>query len=188
MKQTSDSENATPSYTHGLLFELLHKLRKHNEELKPLADDYTKRWHHQFIRPRYDISWRWEESTTFSHSLSGHLPQMDSWLCVSSLNSTWSDEPEGVPDIGRLLARVPAYRRTTSAQNHRRPVIIIGDPNWYQTWVTRTADSLLNLLESKKSNAVKRRFVMSTDRRNSQKYNHCAKDADCRRAVRNRLH
>ena len=181
VKQTSDSEDATPPYTHGLLFQVLHKLRKDNEELKPLADDYIKRWHHQFIKPRHDICWRCEKSTILNHSLSGHSPRLDSWLTVSSLNSTWSDEPEGVPDIGRLLAQVPAYRRTTSAQNHRRPVIIISAPNWYNTFVSDTTHRLLDLWKSKISDADKQRFDMSTD--NSLKYNHCAKDADCRHAA-----
>ena len=185
VKQTSDSEDATPSDARDL-FMLLHKLREHHEELKTLADGYIKRWHQQFIRPRYDISWQCGQSTILSHSLSGHSPQLDSWLTVSSLNSTWSDEPEGVPDIGRLLAQVPAYRRTTSAQNHRRPVIIIGNPKWDQPCVTLTANRLLDLMESKESDAVKRHSaIMSTDRRNSLQYNHCARDADSQRDVIN---
>ena len=151
VKQMSDSDGAATSDAHDFL-ELLFRLREHNEELKTLADDYIKRWYYQFIRPRYDVSFWQKEKMIFSHSLSGHSPQLDSWLTVSSLNSTWSDEPEGVPDIGRLLTQVPAYRRTTSAQNHRRPVIIIGSPKWDEFLLNSMA---YRLLEIKKPGAAK---------------------------------
>ena len=110
----------------GFLFQLLIKFRKH-EELKALSDDYLRRWYRQFLKPRgYTSDWQNRENKMIiSHSLSGHSPRLESWLTVSSLNQGWSDEPEGIADVGRLLAREPAYPDTTSGQNHRRPVIII---------------------------------------------------------------
>ena len=132
--ETPDSEDATPVDAY-VLFRLLHQLRG-REELKTLSDDYLERWHHQFLRPRDVSYWQDEvENMIISHSISGHSPQLDSWLTVSSLNSTWSDEPDGTPDIGRLLAQVPAYQRTRSAQNHCRPVIIINNPYWEDTQI-----------------------------------------------------
>ena len=141
--ETPDSEDATPVDAY-VLFQLLHKLGG-REELKTLSDDYIKRWHLQFLGSR-DVSY-WqdgEENMIISHSLSGHSPQLDSWLTVSLLNSTWSDEPDGAPDIGRLLAQVPAYQRTGSAQNHRRPVIIINNPIWEFTQIFDLAVDLLD--------------------------------------------
>ena len=121
-----DSDEGCGFVGAGLLFQLLTEFGKH-EEIKTLSDDYLRRWYRHFLKPRCAISdWQnREKKTIISHSLSGHSPRLESWLSVSSLNQAWSDEPEGIADIGRLLAREPAYPRTTSGQNHRRTVIII---------------------------------------------------------------
>ena len=133
------------------LFQLLKKLAQH-EEFKALSDDYLNRWYHYFLRPQ-DIrctechSSYWEEheaNMLISHSLSGHSLRLDSWLTTATLQSAWSDEPEGVPDIGRLLARLPAYRRALSRQNPHRPVIIVGNPHWYCVGIEHKADILLH--------------------------------------------
>ena len=126
------------------LLRLLNHLGK-SERLKALSDDCLKWWYKHFMRPRGGMSW-WQEmkeNTIISHSVSGHSSQLDSWLTVSSLNSTWSDEPEGIPEVGRLLAQVPAYRQTKSAQSHRRPVIIIDIPCLNSPALERRAEKLL---------------------------------------------
>ena len=134
------------------LFRLLKKLGEY-EEFKDLSDDYLNRWYHHFLRPRgiqctecHSRSCLKDQKATMliSHSLSGHSSQLDSWLTTSTLQSAWSDEPEGIPDIGRLLARLPAYRRTLSAQNQHRPVIIIGSPLWHSAGFKHIADILLH--------------------------------------------
>ena len=126
------------------LFGLLENLGQH-EKFKALSDDYLERWYRQILRPRGDMSY-WQKmakNTIIDHNLSGHSTQLDSWLTVSSLNSTWSDEPEGIPDIGRLLAQVPAYRQTKSAQSHGRPVIIINTPYWNSRVLAKRAKELM---------------------------------------------
>ena len=133
------------------LFKLLKKLGQH-EEFKVLSDDYLKRWYHHFLRPQgiqctecQSSCWEDQEANTLiSHSLSGHSLQLDSWLTTSTLQSAWSDEPEGIPDIARLLARLPAYRRTFLAQNLGRSVIIISNPLWCYAGIEYMADILLH--------------------------------------------
>ena len=142
----------TFSVNASKLFWLLKKLGEY-EELKDLSDNYLNRWYHHFLRPRgiqctecHSSSCLKDQKATMliSHSLSGHSLQLDSWLTTSTLQSAWSDEPEGIPDIGRLLARLPAYRRTLSGQNQRRPVIIISDPLWYVADIKHKADILMH--------------------------------------------
>ena len=57
---------------------------------------------------------------------SGHSPSLEKAVRTSDLTSHWTDEPEGVPDIERLLTHNPAFPAFQAGRTKHRPVILLG--------------------------------------------------------------
>ncbi|MTI11676.1 hypothetical protein, partial [Sansalvadorimonas verongulae] len=87
------------------LYDLLKKLDAVNE-LKPLVQRLLKNWYAHFLGKTIDKgSIRWMLGTASPFALpmcSGHSPILEASLKINNLAPSWTGEPEGVPDIGRL--------------------------------------------------------------------------------------
>ncbi|USE34574.1 AAA family ATPase [Endozoicomonas sp. SCSIO W0465] len=78
-----------------------------------------------------------------THCCGGISPFLETKIASTSLQSIWTNEPEGVPDIERLLVHDPAFSRFSSGKANQRPVLIVGHPFWYRTDVREKAKALL---------------------------------------------
>ncbi|WP_230460060.1 hypothetical protein, partial [Sansalvadorimonas verongulae] len=73
---------------------------------------------------------------------SGYSPILEANLKIDNLTPTWTEEPEGVPDIGRLLTGLPAFSVFKTRTSQYRPVILFGAPWWNSTSLEKKAHEL----------------------------------------------
>ncbi len=112
-------------------------------ELKTKAGSCLKKWYQELLsREKNSQEWRRayqrrqeKKSDSFfvTHSHDGVSPFLEEKIASTSLQTSWTDEPEGVPDIERMLVHNPAFPQLISGKNNHRPVIIVGQPSWYNT-------------------------------------------------------
>ena len=120
-----------------------HKLLKKLEaveEIKPLVKRTLQDWYNHFPGSTRDIFGYMSEALRVckSHHVygihGGKSPAVEAALATTDLSVSWTEEPEGIPDIGRLLSRNPAFPVfSTAASTSHRPVIALGSPIWRKT-------------------------------------------------------
>ena len=134
--------------------ELLNILSKLHavDSLRSLAQKLLQDWHDYWHAQSVDIytenkfSYKEHEKdklfdmVTDSHS--GHSPTFESELKSDALLSAWSDEPEGIPDIERLLTSHPAFPVSGSGKTKHRPALMIECPEWENTDLDKYAHAL----------------------------------------------
>ncbi|WP_230460262.1 hypothetical protein, partial [Sansalvadorimonas verongulae] len=116
---------------------ILHSLLKKLDavkELKPLVQHLLKDWYVHFLgRKDMDSCIRkilGDASPLALPMCSGHSPTLEDGLKIDNLTPSWTEEPEGVPDIGRLLTGLPAFSVFKTRTSRHRPVIWFGNPRW----------------------------------------------------------
>ncbi|WOG28902.1 AAA family ATPase [Endozoicomonas sp. 8E] len=65
-----------------------------------------------------------------THCHGGFSPSLEELIVRKALQDAWTDKPEGIPNIERLLVHHPAFVRLNSGRTLHRPVIILGQPCW----------------------------------------------------------
>ena len=63
-------------------------------------------------------------------SIGGRSQRLETIIKIPTRSSAWTYEPEGVPDIERLLTHNPAFNASGSGETAHRPVIIVSLPSW----------------------------------------------------------
>ncbi|WOG28841.1 AAA family ATPase [Endozoicomonas sp. 8E] len=142
-------------YMHNVEINDYHQLLVSLEavhELKVKATRYLKKWYETYLSREKD-SWIWllayasfqeEIGSTMlvTHDHDGFSPFLKGEIACLSLQSSWSDEPEGIPNIERMLVHQPAFRKLSSGNANHRPVIILGQPSWDNTVIKEKAEAL----------------------------------------------
>ncbi|WP_257287431.1 transglutaminase-like domain-containing protein [Endozoicomonas sp. SESOKO2] len=144
-------EHITGAFQHHQL--LLHLERI--DELKFEAAHCLKKCYWEFLsREKNSQAWRLayknfrqrEGDVLFvTHCHDGFSRSLESKIASSSLQAAWTDEPEGVPNIERMLLHHPAFQRLISGKASHRPVIIMGQPSWCDTMINEKVEALFQL-------------------------------------------
>ncbi|WP_448218332.1 AAA family ATPase [Endozoicomonas sp. 2B-B] len=122
------------------------------DELKVEASHCLKKWYKQLYsreknsqlwREAYESFQQREGDTSFvSHCYDGFSSSLEYEITSQLLQNAWTDEPEGIPNIERMLAQQPAFPRLISGSSNHRPLIILEAPYWEWTWIDRKAELL----------------------------------------------
>ncbi|WP_422138941.1 AAA family ATPase [Endozoicomonas sp. ALC020] len=132
-----------PTYT-GLV-----KAHKHHEllvrlqgvdELKVQASHLLKKWYKKLffigkgsqLWQRAYHSFQTTKAGAFfvTHCHHGLSPFLEKNILSSSIRNAWTDQPEGIANIERMLVHHPAFPKLISGKANHRPVIIVGSPDW----------------------------------------------------------
>ncbi|MBO9496439.1 AAA family ATPase [Thalassotalea sp. G20_0] len=120
------------------------------DELKPLAIDARKKWYTHLFgyektgkRNYQEILEALAEPIFITHDHGGNSPSLQSGIAGRSLNDSWTNDPTGIPDIGRMLAHKAAFPMMRAGKNHQRPVIMIGQPKWKLTNLPDMVNAIL---------------------------------------------
>ncbi|MCY4472758.1 MAG: hypothetical protein OXC07_08095, partial [Kistimonas sp.] len=74
----------------------------------------------------------------------GRLPSLEAELFSHSLGEAWTDQPEGVPDVERLLMQRPAFRTSRRVMTRGRQLVVFGGYStgidYLVNWATRLLD------------------------------------------------
>ncbi|WOG28844.1 AAA family ATPase [Endozoicomonas sp. 8E] len=111
------------------------------DELRVKASHLLKKWYKKlFFREKDSQSWQrayhsFQTSkfgaffvTRCHHGLS---PFLEKNILTSSVRNAWTDQPEGIANIERMLVHHPAFPKLISGKAHHRPVIITGKPDFW---------------------------------------------------------
>ncbi|MCY4472007.1 MAG: transglutaminase-like domain-containing protein, partial [Kistimonas sp.] len=126
------------------------------EGCRSLAQQQLRHWYQAWVRlpaladpftgdrePMVgDIAFRaWKPSC-----YGGRLPSLESELFSHGEGEAWTDQPEGVPDVERLLMQRPAFRTRRAVLSRGRQLVILGQYSpgmqCLQTFVTRVLDRI----------------------------------------------
>ncbi|WP_448218335.1 AAA family ATPase [Endozoicomonas sp. 2B-B] len=146
-----DKKNfSLPRELHQLLVRL-----EDVDELKVKAAHCQKKWYQAFLS-REKNSQEWQlyyktlqgvRSDNYDFFITQGYDGCSSFLkrniADSSLQEAWTDEPEGIPDIERMLLHNPAFKQLISGHANHRPVIVIGKPLWDDTAFAEKTQALL---------------------------------------------
>ncbi|WP_422135397.1 AAA family ATPase [Endozoicomonas sp. ALD040] len=122
------------------------------DELKVEATRCLKKWYEELL-PRKKNSQMWQggyarfhkekrDVLLVTHCHDGFSPFLKNKIVLSSLQTAWTDDPEGTPNIERMLVRHPAFEQSGSGKAAHRPVIILGQPSWDNTMINEKAEAL----------------------------------------------
>uniref|UniRef100_UPI0021489B17 hypothetical protein n=1 Tax=Endozoicomonas sp. SESOKO4 TaxID=2828745 RepID=UPI0021489B17 len=141
--------------------ELLMRL-KDVDELEVEAAHSLKKWYQALLsgeknsqewRLAYKVIQEKEVGAFFvTHCHEGFSPFFEENIANPSLKDVWTDQPEGVPNIERMLVRHPAFAKLNSAKANHRPVIILGKPFWENTLINKKVEALYQLKVEKSPN------------------------------------
>ncbi|WP_448218282.1 AAA family ATPase [Endozoicomonas sp. 2B-B] len=148
-----------PVYDNGIMkadehYQLLMRLRN-IDELKVQATDCLKKWY-QTVLSGEKISQSWQSTYKFflkeennalfvTHCHGGFSRFLEDKIARSILDYTWTNEPEGVPNIERMLLQEPAFMQLISVNANHRPVITLGQPSWGKTVIKKKIRALMEV-------------------------------------------
>ncbi|WP_448218311.1 AAA family ATPase [Endozoicomonas sp. 2B-B] len=125
------------------------------DELKVNANHCLKKWYTElFSREKNSHEWRYafaylqnygDYSFFVTHCHGGFSPLLENKMTHSSLQTAWTDEPQGVPNIERMLVHQPAFVRLNPGTANHRPVIMLGQPFWFNSGIIEKAKALIQL-------------------------------------------
>ncbi|WP_422442599.1 AAA family ATPase [Endozoicomonas sp. ALB060] len=132
-------------------YDLLRELAKF-DELKVEATHCLKKWYRKlWSREKNSQVWRLayehfreREGYGFfiTHCHDGFSRYLEDSIISSSIQNAWTDQPEGIPNIERMLAHRPAFPQSVSGKKNHRPVIIIGGSFWCDTVIKEKVKAL----------------------------------------------
>ncbi|WOG28847.1 AAA family ATPase [Endozoicomonas sp. 8E] len=123
------------------------------DELKADASHCLKQWYTElFSREKNNHQWQFfysifqknkKYASLVSRSHDAVSPFLQGKIASSSLQKSWTHQPEGIPNIERLLVNDPAFEQLSSVRANQRPVIILGQPYWNDTTMYKKVEALL---------------------------------------------
>ncbi|WP_422135388.1 AAA family ATPase [Endozoicomonas sp. ALD040] len=129
-----------PNYNKSVVGAFKHHrllLRLENvDELKVKASHCLKKFYKQlWSREKNSQVWRLayeryleieDDDFLVTHCHDGFSQYLENKIVSSSLQFTWTKDPEGIPNIERMLTQDPAFLKPDSGKVNHRPVIIMG--------------------------------------------------------------
>ncbi|WP_257287121.1 transglutaminase-like domain-containing protein, partial [Endozoicomonas sp. SESOKO2] len=126
------------------------------DELKVEAARCLKMWYTTYLS-REKNSQRWlytykgfqeraDYALFITHCHDGFSSRLEYNMVDSSMQTAWTYEPEGIPNIERMLLRQPAFSQLIPGKANHRPVIILGQPSWHITTIDEKAEALYQRL------------------------------------------
>ncbi|WP_257288310.1 transglutaminase-like domain-containing protein, partial [Endozoicomonas sp. SESOKO2] len=125
------------------------------DELKVQATHCLKKWYGELLsREKNSQVWqlayeRFQKNrgaTLFvTHCHDGFSRLLEKKIASSLIQPVWTDQPEGVPDIERMLVHNPAFPQLISGKGNHRPVIIMGEPSRHETGMAEKTEALFRL-------------------------------------------
>ncbi|WOG28880.1 AAA family ATPase [Endozoicomonas sp. 8E] len=122
------------------------------DKLKVEAARCLKKWYEHFLsREKNSQSFRLphkrlreKEGSIFfiTDSHDGFSPFLEDNIVSSSIRTAWTDQPGGIPNIERMLLHHPAFVQLNTGKDNHRPVIILGQPDWYRAELNEMTDVL----------------------------------------------
>ncbi|WP_257264362.1 transglutaminase-like domain-containing protein, partial [Endozoicomonas sp. ONNA2] len=123
------------------------------DELKVDAANCLKKWYQELLsRGKNSQEWRLAykcqqerkgDSLLVTHCYDGVSSFLKNNIVSLSLQTAWTDEPGGMPNIERMLVHNPAFPQLISGKANHRPVIILGKPDWHSTMIKKQVETLL---------------------------------------------
>ncbi|WOG28868.1 AAA family ATPase [Endozoicomonas sp. 8E] len=135
-----------PLQHHELLVRLVNV-----DELKVDASHCLKKWYKTFFSRGKDnrtcnvnATIHEEKKNAFfvTHCHDGRSSSLEGEIANPSIEDAWTDQPEGIPNIERILEQRPAFPQLTSGKANHRPVILMGQPAWNKTVIEEKAEAL----------------------------------------------
>jgi len=74
----------------------------------------------------------------------GRLRRLEAQLLAYETGEGWTDQPEGVPDVERLLMQRPAFRTNRCVMTRRRRLVVLSPPYWNGHTLSSYAARLLD--------------------------------------------
>ncbi|WP_422472455.1 AAA family ATPase [Endozoicomonas sp. ALB032] len=141
--------NIIGAFEHHRLLEALEGI----DELKVKATHCLRKWydallsrekHSSVWRLNYEHYQRQERDTLFvTHCHDGFSSSLENQMAHRSIQDVWTNNPEGIPDIERMLVQQPAFSQLNPSRDKDRPVIIIGCPDWGEIAIEEKVQALL---------------------------------------------
>ncbi|WP_422138920.1 AAA family ATPase [Endozoicomonas sp. ALC020] len=146
----------TPSYDSSTLKSTKHHqllLRLEGvDELKVKATHCLKKWYKNLLsRGKNSSFWQFDygrilqlrgETLFITHCHDGFSPLLEAKMARPSIQDVWADKPEGIPNIERILLHHPAFVQLNSGKASRRPVVILGKPDWKSRVINEKIEAL----------------------------------------------
>ncbi|WOG28883.1 AAA family ATPase [Endozoicomonas sp. 8E] len=111
------------------------------DELKARAAQCLKMWYRGLLsRGKNSLAWQRSykrfqrkhgDKMFVTHSHEGFSPLLEEKMTCASIKTVWTDEPEGTPNIEKMLLHHPAFVKLNSGKANHRPLIILGQPHWF---------------------------------------------------------
>ncbi|WP_257287294.1 transglutaminase-like domain-containing protein, partial [Endozoicomonas sp. SESOKO2] len=130
------------------------------DELKAKASQCLTKFYRQLLsREKNSQVWQLaykgfqkSKGTTLlvTHCHDGFSPYLEKKIASSSMQPAWTFEPEGIPNIERMLVRRPAFPKFVSDKTHHRPVIIMGQVALPEEVIDTKAAALLQMRAEKR--------------------------------------
>ncbi|WP_422135416.1 AAA family ATPase [Endozoicomonas sp. ALD040] len=123
------------------------------DELNIKAAHCLKKWYEEVMsgeknnqqwQSAYETFQEGKENAFFiTDPHNGHSPFLKNIMASPSVEIAWTDKPEGVPNIERLLLHNPAFVQLNSGKGNYRPVIILGNISLNSKVINEKAEALL---------------------------------------------
>lgn len=126
----TEALHTTDSDLFGLRYHQLLRAMTDIDGLKALASACLHQWYKcHMSRDRGNILAAGSLPLTLP-SIGGRSQRLETIIKIPTRSSAWTYEPEGVPDIERLLTHNPAFNASSSGNTAHRPVIIVSLKGW----------------------------------------------------------
>ncbi|WP_422472363.1 AAA family ATPase [Endozoicomonas sp. ALB032] len=123
---------------HKLRAEATHQLKKWYQTL------LSREKNSQVWRVAYrDLQGRKSDAMFVTHCHDGVSSSLEKNMLNPSVQIDWVHEPEGVPNIERMLVHQPAFVKLNSGKAGYRPVITMGQPSWDSEVFNEKVEALL---------------------------------------------
>ncbi|USE34569.1 hypothetical protein [Endozoicomonas sp. SCSIO W0465] len=141
------------------------------DELKTKAASCLKQWYQELLsREKNSQYWQYayechqknqKHPFFVTHCHGGASYFLEEKIASTSLQTSWTDEPDGVPDIERMLVHNPAFPQFFSGKGNHRPVIIVGQPSWCSPVFNEKVEVLLQRKIENNSELKKIFYIMN---------------------------
>ncbi|WP_257287856.1 MULTISPECIES: transglutaminase-like domain-containing protein, partial [unclassified Endozoicomonas] len=137
------------------------------DELKVKADHCLKKFYNALLsKEKNSEVWRSNykkfqretgDTLLVTHCHDGFSPSLENKIAHRSIQDVWTNNPEGIPNIERMLVQQPAFPQLNSGRGKHRPVIIMGEPSW---WCYVIDEKVQAMLERKAENSPQLKRIM----------------------------